>query len=300
MIDFSKIRTVSFKKREHLEHLKDFKKIDEPIEELNNPQLDELAKEIVSAFKNKKQVIVMMGGHVIKTGVGDYIVDLIKKGVITHMACNGAFAIHDFEIALSGETSEDVKKHLADGSFGMIEETGRFLNEAAKEGALNNKGYGHSIAKKINDLCLPFKESSVLYTAFKNQIPISCHSAIGTEIIHQHPRCDGAALGKTTYEDFKIFTDSVSKLENGVVINIGSAVIMPEVFLKALTIARNLGFKVEKFTAANLDMIEHYRPKVNVLERPTDLGGKKIFVQGRHEKTIPSLYKKIKRGLDEG
>lgn len=300
MIDFRRIKTIPFRERAHLEYLKNFKKIEDPVEELRSWELDELAEEIVIAYRNKKQVIFMMGGHVIKVGVGAYIADLIEKGIITHVAGNGAFAIHDFEIAFKGETSEDVRKHLPDGSFGMVEETGRFLNEAAKEGALRNKGYGYSVAKKISDLNLPFKETSVLYSAFKKQIPITCHSAIGTEIIHQHPSCDGAALGKTTYEDFKILTDSVSKLENGVVVNLGSAVVMPEVFLKSLTIARNLGFRVEKFTAANLDMIEHYRPKVNVLERPTDLGGKKIFVQERHEKTIPSLYQKIKRGLNEG
>ena len=175
----------------------------------------------------------------------------------------------------------------------MIEETGRILNEAIKEGARENFGFGYSIGKKINDLNLQNKEYSILYYAYKLNIPVTVHVAIGTDIIHQHPSCDGAAVGKTSYRDFKIFAESVSKLEDGVILNIGCAVILPEVFLKALTIARNLGCEVKKITAANFDMIDHYRPRENVVQRPTSLGGKGFIIIEKHEKTMPTLHRKI-------
>ena len=217
----------------------------------------------------------------------------MKKGIIKHIAMNGAGPIHDFELALIGETSEYVEDTIEDGTFGMIEETGKILNEAIKEGAKNNFGFGYSIGKKISDLNLPNKEYSILYNAYKLKVPITVHVAIGTDIIHQHPNCDGASIGKTTYHDFRLMAESVSKLESGVIINAGSAVILPEVFLKALTITRNLGYKVENITAANLDMINHYRPRENVVTRPTSLGGKGYNIIERHEKTIPTLHRKI-------
>ena len=235
----------------------------------------------------------MTGAHVIKVGMSLLIIDLMKKGVIKHIAMNGAFPIHDFELALIGETSEYVERAIEDGTFGMVEETGRILNEAIKEGAKNNEGMGYSIGKKISDLNLPNKEYSILYNAYKLKIPVTVHVAIGTDIIHQHPSCDGAAVGQTSYHDFKIFAESVSKLENGVILNIGCAVILPEVFLKALTIARNLGCKVENITTANLDMIDHYRPRENVVHRPTSLGGKGFIIIEKHEKTIQTLHRKI-------
>jgi hypothetical protein len=167
------------------------------------------------------------------------------------------------------------------------------MNEAIKEGSLENRGFGESIGRLISNL--PFREESLIYHAWKLNIPITVHTSIGAEIIYQHPSCDGGAIGKTSYHDFKILTDSLSKLEGGVLVNIGSAVIMPEVFLKSFTIARNLGFEIKKFTAANMDMIKHYRPTVNVLQRPTSMGGISLEIMGRHEKTIPSLYKLVTR-----
>ncbi|MBS3096375.1 hypothetical protein J4480_02940, partial [Candidatus Woesearchaeota archaeon] len=239
------------------------------------------------------QIILMMGAHVIKVGMSLLVIDLMKKRIITHVAMNGAGPIHDFELALIGETSEYVEQTIEDGTFGMIEETGSILNEAIKEGAKNNYGMGYAVGKKINDLNLPNKGYSILYNAYKLNIPVTVHAAIGTDIIHQHPNCDGAAVGKTSYQDFKIFAESVSRLEDGVILNVGCAVILPEVFLKALTIARNLGYKVENITAANFDMINHYRPRENVVQRPTSLGGKGFIIIERHEKTIPTLHRKI-------
>ena len=258
-----------------------------------NQEFTKIASKIIEANKQKSSVVLMMGAHVLRSGVQHFLIDMMERGYINCLAVNGAFAIHDFELALIGETSEYVEQTIEDGTFGMIEETGSILNEAIKEGAKNNYGMGYAVGKKINDLNLPNKGYSILYNAYKLNIPVTVHAAIGTDIIHQHPNCDGAAVGKTSYQDFKIFAESVSRLEDGVILNVGCAVILPEVFLKALTIARKLGYKVENITAANFDMINHYRPRENVVQRPTSLGGKGFIIIERHEKTIPTLHRKI-------
>lgn len=297
MLDFSRIKTIPIRERKNKVKLSDLIKPDDTKIIMNSEKLDNLAAEIIRASKNKKQVILMMGAHVIKVGMSLLIIDLMKRNVLKHIAMNGAGPIHDFELALIGETSEYVEQTIEDGTFGMIEETGKILNGAIKEGAKNNLGMGYSIGKKIDELDLPNKESSILWNAYRLNVPVTVHSAIGTDIIHQHPDCDGSAIGKTSYHDFKIFAESVSRLEDGVVLNVGCAVMLPEVFLKALTIARNLGFKVEKITAANLDMTDHYRPRENVVKRPTSLGGKGFVIIERHEKTIPTLHRKIVDGI---
>ena len=300
MLDFNKIKTIPIKQRKNKVNLSNLIKPNNSRILMDSIELNELSDITTNAAIRNKQVIVMMGAHVIKVGMSLLIIDLMKKGIIRHIAMNGAGPIHDFELALIGETSEYVENTIEDGTFGMIEETGRILNEAIKEGAKNDWGYGYSVGRKINDLNLKNKECSILYTAYKLNIPVTVHVAIGTDIIHQHPSCDGAALGKTSYQDFKIFTESVSKLEGGVILNIGCAVILPEVFLKALTIARNLGFKVEKITAANIDMNNHYRPRENVVTRPTSLGGRGFIIIGKHEQTIPTLHRLLVSGLSKG
>ncbi|MBI2653123.1 hypothetical protein HYX00_06665, partial [Candidatus Woesearchaeota archaeon] len=213
MLDFNKIKTISIKQRKNKVKLSGLIKPKNSKILFNSEEFNELIEKIIYSYKNNKQMILMMGAHVIKVGMSLLIIDLMKKGVINHIAMNGAGPIHDFELALIGETSEHVEQTIEDGTFGMIEETGSILNEAIKEGAENNYGMGYAIGKKINDLNLPNKEYSILYNAYKLNIPVSVHVAIGTDIIHQHPNCDGAAVGKTTYQDFKIFTESVSKLE---------------------------------------------------------------------------------------
>ena len=293
MLDFNKIKTIPINQRKNKVKLSDLIKPENSKISIKSKDFDELSNEIIKSHKNKKQIILMMGAHVIKVGMSLLIIDLMKKGVINHIAMNGAGPIHDFELALIGETSEYVEKTIEDGTFGMIEETGKCINEAINEGSKKNYGMGHVIGKKIDEMNLPHKECSILYNAYKLKIPVTVHVAIGTDIIHQLPSCNGASLGKTSYQDFKIFAESVSKLEGGVILNIGSSVILPEVFLKALTIARNLGYKVAKITAANLDMIDHYRPRENVVNRPTSLGGKGFMIIEKHEKTIPSLHRKI-------
>lgn len=300
MLDFTKIKTIPIRQRKNKLKLSDIiRPENNPIVPLSTNNFNELIGRIEKAVENEKPIILMMGAHVIKTGMSLLIIDLMKKGFIRHIAMNGAGPIHDFEIALIGETSEYVEHTIEDGTFGMIEETGKVLNDAIKEGAKNNHGMGYAIGKKIAELDLPNKECSILYWAYKLSIPLTVHVAIGTDIIHQHPNCDGASVGRTSYSDFKTFADSVSRLEGGVLLNIGCAVVLPEVFLKALTVARNLGFNVRNITTANIDMIDHYRPRQNVVTRPTSLGGKGFIIIEKHQVTVPSLHKRITEFLEK-
>lgn len=292
-MDLSKVKLHPIGERINKVSVKDFPNPESEVGPFRNEDLDRLAQRLVESYKNKKKVIAMLGAHVIKCGLSLYTIDLMERKVIKHVALNGAGAIHDFEIALIGATSEYVEQNLIDGSFGMAKETG-VINEIVKE---SHEGFGASVGKYIEDH-LEYKKFSILANAYRLKIPATVHVAIGTDIIHQHPNFDGAAAGRASYEDFKIFATSVSELEEGVILNVGSAVILPEVFLKALSTVRNLRYRVNKFTAANLDMINHYRPRVNVVERPTSGGGEGFNIIERHERTIPYLYKKIVENLD--
>jgi len=246
---------------------------------------------IASAAKSKRAVVVMLGGHIVKTGLAPLIIDLMKRGVITHLAMNGSAAIHDYEIARFGATSEDVARGLVDGTFGMAEETGRGMNQAFIAGMTNGWGMGESLARALKEIPLSNGELSVLLAAYRLGIPSTVHAALGAEIIHQHPAASGAAIGDTSHRDFRRLAASLPPLhEGGVVLNLGSAVIMPEVFLKALTIARNLnGGKPTGFTTCDLDMQRHYRPRVNVVQRPTQGSGKGYEITGHHEIMVPLL-----------
>lgn len=241
-----------------------------------------------NAALSGKQVLLMMGAHPIKVGLSLIIIDLIQRGFITAVTGNGAVAIHDCEMALFGRTSEEVVDGLKDGSFGMSRETGEFLNGAAVFARKNGLGYGEALGVKLEEARPEFADISIILAARKMGIPFTAHIAIGTDIIHQHPNFDGAAAGAASYEDFKILAEVISKLSDGVVINLGSAVVLPEVFLKALTVARNVGNRVENFTAANFDMIQHYRANTNVVQRPTITGGGRPFsFTGHHEIMFP-------------
>jgi hypothetical protein len=246
---------------------------------------------IASAATNSRAVVVMLGGHIVKTGLAPLLIDLMNRGVITHLAMNGSAAIHDYEIARFGATSEDVARGLVDGTFGMAEETGRGMNQAITEGMKNGWGMGEAIARALKAQSLSNGELSILLAAFRRGIPCTVHAAIGAEIIHQHPIADGAAIGDTSHRDFRRLAASLPELhEGGVVLNLGSAVIMPEVFLKALTIARNLNEgKPTTFTTCDLDMQRHYRPRVNVVQRPTAGSGKGYEITGHHEIMVPLL-----------
>lgn len=241
----------------------------------------------VTAVRNRRPVVVMMGAHPIKCGLNPVLIDLMQRGVISALATNGAGAIHDFELALIGATSEDVQHGLDDGSFGMIDETGRLMNAALADGVAQGIGAGRALGETIVKGAFPQKNLSLLHTGVVSNLPVTVHIAIGTDIIHQHPAADGAVLGEATHLDFQKFAAVVAQLEGGVVLNIGSAVIMPEVFLKALTIARNLGHTVDHFTTATFDMNRHYRPTENVVRRPTHKGGHGYYVIGHHELMVP-------------
>ena len=246
--------------------------------------------EIVSA---KGKVVVMMGAHLIKTGVSPLFIELMRRKAISCLVLNGAGVIHDFEVALFGRTSEDVAATLETGIFGYVEETGVLINQAVSEGAAKGLGYGEAVAEKLATLKPKHPELSLLLAAREHGVPVTVHVAIGTETIHQHPETDGAAIGETSYRDFKILAHQLTELEGGIVFLYGSAVVLPEVFLKALTAARNLGHPVRKFTAVNFDMIRHYRPQENVVSRPTRTGGEGFTVIGHHEIMIPLFWQAV-------
>ena len=265
---------------------------------LKAPDFLALVDDIVAAHRNQKPVIVMMGGHVIKCGLSPLLIDLAKRGVITGFAFNGASSIHDFEIALIGETSEDVSAYIQTGQFGMWEETGQLMNAAIQHAADTGIGMGEALGKQLVEVDAPYNAYSLLAAGVQHDVPITVHVAIGTDIIHQHPTANGAAIGAASFTDFRLLTALVTDLEGGgVVLNLGSAVILPEVFLKALTIARNLGWTVSHFTTANFDMNQQYRPVENVVRSPTEMGGKGYTFTGHHELMIPLLVQAINSRL---
>ena len=258
--------------------------------------LKAVASAIVKAKRDEKTVALGMGAHVIKVGLGPLIIDLMERGVVDAVAMNGACVVHDFETAFAGVTSEDVDAELGAGSFGMAEETGRLLNRAIRKGA--KKGLGAAVGEMIWRSRFPHKDKSILAAGTRLGVPVTVHVALGTDILHIHPDMDGSATGLASMVDFKIFSSVVASLAEGVYLNIGSAVILPEVFLKAITLTRNLGYKVEKFTTVNMDFIQHYRPLTNVVRRPTMGGGAGYRLTGHHEIMVPLLYAAIIEGLD--
>jgi len=257
---------------------------------------------IATAHRRGRGVLLMLGGHVVKTGLAPVLVDLMRRGIVTHLAMNGSAAIHDYEVARFGGTSEDVAAGLRDGSFGMAEETGRGLNEAFLQGMAEEWGMGESVARAL-DAAEPLlhPELSVILNAWRLGVPVTVHAAIGAEIIHQHPAVSGAAIGDTSHRDFRRLAASLASVhDGGVVLNCGSAVIMPEVFLKALTIARNLhAGRPTGFVTCDLDMQRHYRPRVNVVQRPTADSGAGYEITGHHEIMVPLLAWAVVARLEE-
>lgn len=309
-IDLSGVKTISIATRKSKVRPKDFAKVlpakgssvETFLASLPNilvaADLRTVARDIRRARRRRKPVILMMGAHVIKVGLAPVLIDLIERGFITHVAMNSAASIHDVETAMWGHTSEDVAVNLMDGTFGMSRETGEFINKALIKGMTDGtEGYGEALAKKLIALKATNRKVSLLARCYELKVPVTVHAAIGTDIIHQQPSMDGAATGEMTFRDFKVLINSVKGLLNGgVVLNIGSAVILPEVFLKALTVARNLGHKAKGFTTANFDMIRHYRPTVNVVERPTQKHGRGYQFIGHHEIMVPLLAALVRFG----
>jgi len=259
--------------------------------------LKDVAKAVVGAKKAGKKVVLGMGAHVIKVGLSPIIIDLMKNGIIDAIAMNGASIIHDTEVAIVGHTSEDVAKEIKNGSFGMVKETTEFLIKAVKEN--DSIGLGEAVGKALCEQNFEYNAFSLLAEAYRQKIPATVHIAIGTDIIHMHPEFDGAAFGRASYQDFLVFSKSVSELDGGCYINLGSAVIMPEVFLKAVSLVRNLGYPLKDITTVNMDFIQHYRPVTNVVRRPTLEGGKGFSLTGHHEIMLPLLCAIIKNYLKD-
>ena len=259
----------------------------------------EIVDRFVRAAASGKTIILAMGAHAIKVGLNPIILDLLNRRILSSIAMNGAGIIHDAEVAMVGCTSEDVSEQIGTGKFGMAEETGKLLNAAISEGAKQGHGIGRSVGAMLIRENFPYNRYSLLARAFELDIPVTVHVAIGTDIIHFHPNVDGASIGKASHLDFRIFARLVSTLEEGVFINLGSAVILPEVFLKALTLVRNLGYQARDFTTVNMDFIRHYRPMTNVVHRPTLDGGKGYNLVGHHEIMFPLLAAAVLEGLKD-
>jgi hypothetical protein len=260
-----------------------------------------VSRAVVDAHRASRAVVAMVGGHVVKTGTGRLLIELMRRHVITHLAMNGSAAIHDYEIARWGGTSEDVAAGLADGTFGMAEETGREMNEAIAAGMRQQAGMGEALQSALAAQPVEHPKLSLLAGAREHGVPVTVHAALGAEIIHQHPAANGAAIGDTSHRDFRRLAAALPGLhEGGVVLNLGSAVILPEVFLKALTIARNLHQgKPTHFTTCDLDMIRHYRPRMNVVQRPVLAGGQGYEITGHHEIMVPLLAWTVISMLDD-
>jgi deoxyhypusine synthase len=261
--------------------------------------LRDLAARIASARRAGRSFLMLAGAHPLKVGLSPIICSMLRDGVLTAIATNGAAIIHDFELAFAGRTSEDVGPGLDDGSFGMAEETGAFLNRAARIAAEEGSGLGEVVGREIINSRLRYRDSSVFAAAYRAGVSATVHVALGADIIHMHPAADGAAIGKATMADFHRLSAVVATLRRGVVLNLGSAVLMPEVFLKALNLARNLGHRVDSFCAADMDFIRQYRPRLNVVERPTGGGksGRGVALTGHHEIMFPLLAAAIREEL---
>lgn len=298
--ELSGIRTYPLKSRASKAHASDFARPVGPgasVTDFVDALPDILAgadfKSVVSALADAKRrddgIVWGLGAHVIKTGLGPVLIDLMERGFVSAIATNGAAIIHDFEIALVGSTSEDVDEALGPGRFGMADETGRLLNRAISDGVAAGLGLGQSVAQFVAARDPQHARSSVLAAAARLNVPVTVHVAIGTDIIHMHPAASGAAIGEGSLRDFRYFVSNVARLERGVYLNCGSAVVLPEVFLKAVALARNRGIALAELTTVNLDFIRHYRPQINVVTRPTAGTGRGYSLVGHHELLIPLL-----------
>ncbi|MEW6027353.1 MAG: hypothetical protein AB1599_08685 [Planctomycetota bacterium] len=295
-----RLKTVPISKRKTLVDVKDFAKLAQPSKSFNSfvnsfpdilggSDFKTLVDAIVRAVKAKKTVGVGLGAHVIKCGLSPVIIDLMKRGVIKVLAMNGATAIHDYEISLIGRTSEDVAESIKTGRFGMVDETAQAFVRASRDAVVNDCGLGQSLGNLILKDRNKYASYSILAIAAKLGVPVTVHVALGTDTIHMHPAISGADLGEASINDFRLFCSIVSGLNKGVWLNVGSAVILPEVFLKAVSVARNHGYKLDSFTTANMDMIQHYRPRQNVTGRPLGRASQGINLTGQHEILLPLL-----------
>jgi hypothetical protein len=299
-IDLSRVKTYPLSERKSRVFSSDFAKtwqkgsyfkefLESLPDVLAGAHINTVISSIVTAFKNKKTIVLGMGAHVIKVGLNPVIIDLMERRIITAVAMNGAGIIHDSELAMAGQTSEDVAASIGNGSFGMAHETNSFLSDAIRKAGQNSSGLGESIGRAMIEEDLPFLDQSILVAGARLGIPVTVHVAFGTDIIHMHPGFDPNAAGAATHIDFRTFASVIATLEEGVYLNVGSAVILPEVFLKAVTLVRNLGHNLDNFTTVNMDFIKHYRPVTNVVNRSTARGGQGFNLTGHHEIMLPLL-----------
>jgi len=308
--DVSRIELEPIANRENLTSLSDVRSLNDPVPEFDSPALAQVADRVRSAHSKGKQVVMMMGAHVIKVGMSRYVIDLMERGIVTHVALNGAGMIHDFELAMIGGTAESVPQNIKNGRFGMWRETSE-LNEIAKSAAEQNIGLGEAVGRVA--IGFRYADVSILAAGVRLGVPVTVHVAIGQDIVHEHPNCDGAAIGKATYNDFLIFTNTISKLEGGAMLCFGTAVMGPEVYLKALSMVRNVarrtGESIAHFTTAVFDIIAlpeditkeaskteaayYYRPWKTILIRTVADGGESFYVQGDHRVTVPNLWKLV-------
>ncbi len=310
--DRSRLKLRPLAERIHDLHLDNWLALDDPAPPFDDPKLSALAERIVAAREKGAAVILMMGAHVLRAGVTRHLIDLMARGLLTHVAMNGAGPIHDYELALIGATTESVARYITEGQFGLWEETGR-LNDIIASGAQRGLGLGEAVGAAIEEGSLPHRDLSVLAAGYRLRVPVTVHVGVGQDIIHEHPNCDGAATGAASYQDFLTFAHSVENLEGGVMLNFGTAVMGPEVYLKALAMARNVahqeGRTIRSFTTAVFDLLSlsgdlsheaprgtpeyYFRPYKTILVRTVADGGESFYFQGDHRATFPALYQQI-------
>ncbi len=308
---FDRLKTVSIKERKSKVSIKEFARAWKEgggLEDflgslptiLAGKELREVIDHLVRATQEKKMVLLGMGAHPIKVGLNPVIIDLMRRGVVRALAFNGACMIHDVEVAMAGHTSEEVEEGLEAGEFGVTEETAAFIHAAMRKGREEGLGAGEALGKALQEVDFPFKDLSLFASGYRLGLPLCVHVAIGTDVIHIHPLMDGGLLGEMSFKDFRTFCSLVSSLKGGVFINLGSAVVMPEVFLKALTLAKNMGHDLMGMVTVNLDFLPHYRPMQNVVSRPTLIGAKGYFLRGHHEILFPLIAAGVIEGLKKG
>ena len=312
LFDRTRLKLKPLSERVHDMTLAEVLNLDDDIPPFDDPDLGQVAERVAQAHRARNQVVLMMGAHVIKRGLSRFVIDLMERGIITHVGMNGAGPIHDFELALVGATTESVARYVREGQFGLWEETGR-INEAIRQGARDNFGLGEAVGRMIEEGQFPHRQVSILAAGYRLRVPVTVHVGIGYDIIHEHPNCDGAALGETSYRDFLALAHGVSKLQGGVLLNFGTAVMGPEVFLKALVMARNVahqeGRRINQFTTAVFDLVDlgpdyhheapksdphyYFRPYKTILVRTVQDGGQSFYIRGDHRAILPNLYRRV-------
>ena len=316
IFDRNRLQIKPLAERVHDMTLADVLPLDAPISAFDDPQLPQIAERIARARKQQRPVVLMMGAHVIKAGLSRFVIDWMERSIVTHVAMNGAGPIHDFELALIGATTESVARYIQEGQFGLWRETGH-INDAIAAGARDGLGYGEAIGRMIEEEKFPHREVSILAAGYRLRVPVTVHAGIGYDITHEQPNADGAAIGAASYRDFLIFAQTVTQLQGGVMLNFGTAVMGPEVYLKALSMARNVarqeGKRINEFTTAVFDLHDlgtdlhheaskedaayYFRPFKTILVRTVVDGGESFYVRGHHRATLPNLHRLVSQRM---